>query len=146
MHVCRITEEYVYAAASVEAASLDTAWSASQIREAMHREDTIYLIALEGGVVCAVASCVFSAFEAMIENVAVLPEYRRRGIAAAMLDRIEAEAKGRALENISLEVASRNSGAVLLYEKAGFIRAGVRKGFYRKQNDDAIVMIKELRQ
>lgn len=144
MKVQKISEEYITAAALAEAANLDTAWSAAQIRDAMYREDTLYLTATVDGVLCAVASCVFSAYEAMIENVAVLPEYRRRGAAFALLSAIEAEAGARGLESISLEVASRNNGAVLLYEKAGFVKVGVRKGFYRKQNDDALVMIKEI--
>ena len=145
MTVQILSEEYVAAAALAEADNLDTAWSAEQIRDAMARDDTLYLVGIENGVLCAVASCVFSAYEAMIENVAVLPEYRRHGAAFALLSAIEAEAVKRGLENISLEVASRNHGAVLLYEKAGFVKVGIRKGFYRKQNDDALVMIKEIR-
>lgn len=144
MDIFKITEEYVAAAALTEAATLDTAWSAAQIREAMDRDDTLYLIAVDGGTLCAIASCVFSAYEAMIENLAVAPEYRRRGAASALLAIIEEEAIKRRLECISLEVASKNSGAVLLYEKAGFANVGIRKGFYRKQNDDALVMVKEI--
>ncbi len=144
MDYIKLTEEYVKAAAELEAANLDTHWSAAQIGDVMDRDDTLYLIAVEGGKLCAVASCVFSAYEAMIENIAVCREHRRKGVAFALLSLIEKEAARRGLESVSLEVASRNRSAVLLYEKAGFFKAGVRKGFYRKQNDDALVMIKEI--
>lgn len=144
MEFLRISEEYIAAARLLEAANLDTAWSEAQIREVLDREDSLYLIAVEGGALCAVASCVFSAFEAMVENLAVAPEYRRRGAASTLLFMMEEEARKRRLERISLEVASRNRSAVLLYEKAGFKSAGVRKGFYRRQNDDALVMVKEI--
>lgn len=141
----KLKEEHLTAAAELEAACLDTAWSVGQISEAREREDTLYLSAVKEGVLCAVASCVFSAFEAMIENVAVAASHRRHGLGRALLDRIEEAAREKQLEQISLEVASRNKAAIALYETAGFHIAGVRKGFYRRQNDDGLVMIKELK-
>lgn len=144
MEFGRIKDIHITAAAELEAACLDTAWSAAQIKDAANREDTLYLTATEGEELCAVASCVFSAFEGMIENVATAPTHRRKSAAEGLLQLIEAEAKARGLEQLSLEVASRNAAAIALYTKAGFKTAGIRKGFYRRQNDDALVMIKEL--
>lgn len=144
MKFTKISEKYIAAAALTEAAYLDTAWSAAQIKESMERDNTLYLIALENGELCAVASCVFSMYEGMIENVAVSETHRRKGAAMGLLSYIEKEAIRRGVEQLSLEVASRNTGAIALYENAGFIKAGVRKGFYRKQKDDALVMIKEI--
>lgn len=139
-----LKSENVSAAAKLEAAYLDTAWSEKQIEEARLREDTLYLSATEDGKLCAVASCVFSAYEAMVENVAVAEDFRRRGIGKDLMKAIEDEAKARSLEQISLEVASRNTAATELYKKMGFSVAGVRKNFYRRQNDDGLVMIKEI--
>ena len=141
----KISEKYIAAAALTEAAYLDTAWSEKQIREASERNDTLYLIATEDKELCAIISCVFSLFEGMIENLAVKETHRRRGVAVGLISMVEKEAKKRGLEQLSLEVASRNSAAIALYENAGFVIAGRRKGFYRKQNDDALVMIKEIR-
>lgn len=145
MEITTISDEYITAASLTEAACLDTAWSEGQIKEAALRDDTLYLVAIEAGKLCATASCVFSLYEGMIENLAVNIEYRRKGIAIKLLEHIEKEALRRNVEQLSLEVASRNTAAVNLYEKAGYIKVGVRKGFYRKQNDDALVMIKEIR-
>lgn len=139
-----ITEKYIAAAALTEAAYLDTAWSAAQIADAMARDDTLYLIATKDGNLCATASCVFSIYEGMIENIAVKAEFRRQGIALGLLEYIGQEAKRRGVEQLCLEVASRNAAAIALYQNAGFIKAGVRKGFYSKQKDDALVMIKEI--
>ncbi len=144
MEIIRADGKYAAAAAEAEAACLGTAWSEKQIREAAERDDTLYLAALEDGVLCGTASCVFSLFEGMIENIAVLPGYRRRGIATALLAEIEREAKDRGLCTLSLEAASKNKAAVLLYEKVGFKSVGVRKGFYRRENDDALIMVKEI--
>ncbi len=144
MKFFELTEDYIAAAALTEAVCLDTAWSEAQIKEAMHREDTLYAIAVDNGELCGIASCVFSMFEAMVENLAVSEKHRRKGVARELMKLIEKEAKSRSLEQISLEVASRNVGAIALYENMGYIKAGLRKGFYSKQKDDALVMIKEI--
>lgn len=140
----RITKEYTEAAARLEAACLDTAWSRQQIEDATDREDTLYLVATENSRLCAIASCVFSAFEAMVENVATDLEFRRRGAAAVLMQLLEEEAVRRGLERLCLEVATRNDSAVALYEKAGYEIKGIRKNFYPKQKDDAFVMVKEI--
>ncbi len=139
-----IGKEHLTAAAELEAACLDTAWSRAQIEEAAEAKDTMYLSAVENGELCAVASCVFSAYEAMVENLAVAEEHRRKGIAEKLMQLIEEEAIRRRLERLCLEVASRNGAAKALYTKAGYTVAGVRKGFYSRQKDDALVMIKEI--
>lgn len=133
------------AAAAVEAASLDTCWSAVQIEEAAEREDTLYIMAAEGSDIAGVASCVFSLYEAMVENVAVKAGYRRRGIGKGLMARLEEEAARRGVERLCLEVASRNGAAIELYTGCGYSVVGRRKGFYKKQKDDALIMVKEIK-
>ena len=78
--------------------------------------------------------------EGSIDNVAVVPEFRRRGIADLLLS--HAEEQGRALELafLTLEVRSRNEPAIRLYEKHGFVEVGRRKNYYEKPREDAILM------
>jgi len=76
--------------------------------------------------------------EAEILNIAVDPEYRRRGIGAALLDRVCAEAQGA----IFLEVAETNAPAIALYRKQGWVEAGVRQGYYSQGTVNAVVMKK----
>ena len=76
--------------------------------------------------------------EAEILNIAVDPEYRRRGIGAALLDRVCEEAKGA----IFLEVAETNAPAIALYRKQGWEDAGVRQGYYSQGTVNAVVMKK----
>lgn len=144
MEYGRLCKERAEEAARIEELCLDTAWSVAQIAEAAEREDTLYLAATEEGDLCAVASAVFSLYEGMVENVAVHPNHRRRGIGERLMALIEEEGARRGVERLCLEVASRNSGAIAMYEKSGYKTAGVRKGFYARQKDDALVMIKEL--
>lgn len=144
MEIKSVTKELATTAADIERLCLDTAWSAAQISAAADDETTLYLVATVDGATCGVISCVLSLYEVMVENLAVLPDYRRLGVASALLAEVESRAKARGLEAMALEVASRNIGAISLYEKAGFAKAGVRKGFYAKQKDDALIMVKEI--
>ena len=76
--------------------------------------------------------------EAELLNLAVDPAFRRRGIASALLRALETEAKG----ELFLEVAEPNHAAIALYEHHGWVRAGLRKGYYAQGTVNAIVMQK----
>ena len=76
-----------------------------------------------------------------INNIAVSPDYRRRGIAMKLLNNI---IKKLNLENIYLEVSRINQKAISLYEKMGFKENGIRKNYY-SNNTDAILYKMELK-
>ncbi|MGN0494540.1 MAG: ribosomal protein S18-alanine N-acetyltransferase [Acutalibacteraceae bacterium] len=80
--------------------------------------------------------------EGYITNVAVFPQYRRMGVAAALLDKVFCFAREKALSFVSLEVRASNTAAVSLYEKTGFKEEGRRKNFYRLPREDALIMTK----
>jgi len=140
MNFFKLTEEYCKAASAIEAACLDTAWSEAQIREAAESDAYVYLTAIENDRLCAVASACFAAGEAYLVNIAVTEAHRRRGIAEALLRLVEKEAGKRGCSVIILEVAEKNKAAISLYEKNGFVKAGLRKGLYG--SEDGVVMRK----
>ncbi|MBR6796164.1 MAG: GNAT family N-acetyltransferase, partial [Clostridia bacterium] len=69
---------------------------------------------------------------------------RRSGIATELLGFVFRELSAEGGESLSLEVASRNEGAVRFYENLGFQEVGRRRGFYRNPTDDALVMMKSV--
>ncbi len=79
-----------------------------------------------------------------IHNIAVHIDYRRRGIAHMLLDRVVAEARGRAILRVLLEVRKSNLAAQKLYETKGFVITGIRKGYYSDNGEDALAMTLEL--
>ena len=85
----------------------------------------------------------FAGGEGELLNIAVLPEARKKGYGDALLSALFEEAKSRGTECIFLEVRQSNAAALHLYEKHGFARAGVRKGFYDEPREDAVVMRKD---
>ena len=78
--------------------------------------------------------------EGSIDNVAVAPEYRRRGIADALVEDAVCRAREADLAFITLEVRASNTPAIRLYEKHGFAEVGRRRNYYEKPREDAILM------
>ena len=97
-------------------------------------------VALEDGEVAGYL--VFSAIldEGSVDNIAVAPTFRRRGIANALINDAKARARRDGLSVIYLEVRASNEAAIALYEKHGFREAGRRRGYYEKPREDAILM------
>lgn len=81
-----------------------------------------------------------TAGELHINNVAVRAEYRRRGIGAALLNRVLDEARRRKAKAAFLEVRSANHAAQALYEKSGFRAIARRADYYSEPREDAVVM------
>lgn len=78
--------------------------------------------------------------EGQINNIAVLPDYRNRGIGSRLLDFAIETGKSMGVNSFTLEVRSSNIGAVKLYEKHGFEADGIRRGYYQDNGEDALIM------
>ncbi len=78
--------------------------------------------------------------ELHINNLAVLPAYRRRGIGSTLLMFVLKEGSGLGARSATLEVRRSNEEARRLYERFGFAAAGVRRGYYTNPVEDALVM------
>lgn len=81
--------------------------------------------------------------ELHINNLAVLPAYRRRGVASALLAYVLNQGARLGAERATLEVRRSNDPARLLYQRFGFSVAGVRHGYYTKPVEDALVLWRE---
>jgi ribosomal-protein-alanine N-acetyltransferase len=66
---------------------------------------------------------------------------RGRGIGYRLLSYSLKTMRGRGLETTFLEVRSKNAPALALYRAYGFEEVGVRKGYYKNPDDDAIIML-----
>jgi len=81
--------------------------------------------------------------ELHINNLAVLPADRRGGVATALLSHVLREGGRLGAVRATLEVRKSNDPARLLYERLGFAIAGVRRAYYTKPDEDAIVLWRE---
>ena len=79
--------------------------------------------------------------EAEIYRIAVLPDYRQRGIGYRLLSYAVKTERGRGLECAFLEVREGNIAARALYRAFGFSEMGKRKNYYKNPTEDAVVMV-----
>jgi len=82
--------------------------------------------------------------EVQISNIAIHPDFRRKGIAEAVLHQIINELKKKGAEFIALEVRPSNRAALNLYRKLGFEILGIKRDYYTHPNEHALVMGKYL--
>ena len=75
-----------------------------------------------------------------VMNLAVAPKYRRRRIAAGLLDRLFELTANEGRRGYTLEVRVSNDIAIGLYEQAGFKARGIRRGYYTDNREDALIM------
>lgn len=78
--------------------------------------------------------------ETEIFNVAVAPEFRRNGMADALIKKFIEAVREKETQVIFLEVRTSNLGAINLYEKNGFVFCGIRKDYYTDPKENAILM------
>jgi len=124
----------------IEQRAYQTPWSRSMFASELAKGTSICLGAYEGDrlVGYIVNSRYVDAWHVM--NVAVDPDFQRRGIASRLIERLfelTVEDDGR---GYTLEVRVSNEEAIKLYEKLGFERHGIRRGYYTDNREDALIM------
>ena len=136
----------VPAMARIERESFEEYWSPDELTKDVTCDDgSIYVaVAMSGDERAGYADMRIVAGEAQIYNIAIAPEFRRQGIGEALLMHMIEKSRELGLDIISLEVRSGNEAAMALYEKMGFKQVGIRKAYYEKGNEDAVLMDKEL--
>ena len=123
-------EKDLPAMAEIERRCFHTPWSEESLRDDLTGNPlSVYMVLeAESGDVAGYMSLWRILDEGHINNVAVLPEYRRRGGASEMLEFMLKYSEKNGISSHTLEVRVSNEGARGLYRKFGFKEAGVRKG------------------
>jgi [ribosomal protein S18]-alanine N-acetyltransferase len=127
----------------IEHRSYDTPWSRSMFAGELAKPASLCLGAFEGEQLGGylIVSRYVDAWHIM--NIAVSPDFRRRGIATALLERLFELTDDRSRRGYTLEVRVSNDGAIRLYERLGFIARGIRRGYYTDNREDALIMWRE---
>lgn len=126
----------------IEKEAFSDPWSKTSFLESIAGPSNHYLVAIMDGSVVGYCGYWGIAGEGYIYNVAVKTSHMRQGIGQKMLEELIIQAVGRGITSLTLEVRHSNGAAINLYKKLGFIEAGVRKDFYSKPLEDAIIMWK----
>jgi [ribosomal protein S18]-alanine N-acetyltransferase len=130
---------------AIEQASFTNPWTRDMYLAELENEGVsyCYLARTADGQVAAFCSFWRVLDELHINNLAVRPEFRRAGAATALLTRVLGDAIRLGAVRATLEVRRSNEPARILYDRFGFAVAGIRRGYYTKPVEDAIVLWRE---
>ena len=134
-HVAQIAE--------LEKICFSDPWSERSIASELDNKLAFWLVATEGERVAGYIGSQTVMDETDMMNVAVHPDFRRRGIAEVLVNGLVEELKNKGSHCLTLEVRASNAPAIALYEKLGFSEIGRRKNYYRNPREDALILRKE---
>jgi ribosomal-protein-alanine N-acetyltransferase len=138
-----MAQEHLDALAELDALCFSDPWTREGLKAELSSDTARFAVAVLGGraVGCAGMHCVCG--ECYIDKVAVHPDFRRQGIAQALVQYLIDCAMEQNGEFITLEVRQSNAPAIALYKKLGFEPVGVRPGFYSEPKEDALLMTRK---
>lgn len=122
----------------IENACFSSPWSEGSISDALNNPCSHFYIAYADGETAGYMGVQIFSGEGYVTNVATLPEFRRQGVARALINR----AFENETEFITLEVRESNIPAINLYSSFGFKRVGMRPNYYSNPTENAILMTK----
>lgn len=126
----------------IEKECFSVPWSKQGFVDALQKNNAYYIVAVADDRVVGYCGAYGVCDEADINQVAVTGNYRRSGIGERMARRFLDGLTQRGYLNTTLEVRKSNTAAIALYEKLGFVSEGIRKNFYEKPTEDAVIMWK----
>ena len=141
--ICDVVDAHIPQIEALEQQCFSLPWTAEQLRSQMKDTQHEFIAATApDGTVLGYAGLMYVLDEGYISNVAVSPAHRRQGIADALIVHLCATCQTRQLRFVTLEVRAGNVPAIALYEKHGFHRVGLRKNYYERPKEDALLMTK----
>ena len=138
-----MNEAHVAQIAQLEKRCFSDPWSENSIRSELTGRLSLWVVALDGDTFAGYIGSQRVLGESDMMNVEVAPEYRRRGIAQALILELIRRLSQQGNRSLMLEVRASNTPAITLYHKLGFAQVGRRPNYYRNPKEDALILRKE---
>jgi len=130
---------------TIEKIQFSEPWTRGMLLDEVTNIDTRrYTVVEDDGKILGYLGVMFVIDELHINTIGVLPDYEGKGIGTALMDDAWRDAKERGIQRATLEVAVSNKRAQDLYYRYGFKPVGIRKNYYDKINEDALVLWADL--
>lgn len=142
MTVGRMCEQDLLEVADLERRSFSAPWSLESLKQSLERPEYLFLVAKEKGKVVGYGGLVRVLDEGDITNIVVDKAYRGQGFGKLLTETLVSEGKKLGMREFTLEVRVSNAAAIHIYESVGFVCEGVRKHFYERPAEDALIMWK----
>ena len=143
MIITKMTESHVAQVAELEKLCFRDPWSENSVASELHNALSLWLVAVDGERVAGYVGSQTVMDESDMMNVAVHPDYRKQGIATALILGLVEELRKRGSRSLTLEVRASNENAISVYSKLDFQEVGRRKNYYRNPREDALILRKE---
>jgi ribosomal-protein-alanine N-acetyltransferase len=139
----RMAEAHVSQIAELEKLCFSAPWSRNSVASELNNPLSLWLVATDGDTVAGYIGSQSVMGEADMMNVAVHPDYRRKGIGKQLVEALVASLKDNGVYSLTLEVRASNEPAISLYDQLGFTQVGRRPNYYRDPREDALILRKE---
>ncbi len=137
-------EDDIHAILEIEQISFSTPWSKESFLNEVYKKYAFSKVALFEGNIIGYICANYLHHESHILNLAVHPDFRRRGVATILMSKAMRELKEKGCVFMYLEVRVSNTGAQRFYERFGFKTETIRKKYYGNPDEDALLMIGRL--
>ncbi|MDO4747852.1 MAG: ribosomal protein S18-alanine N-acetyltransferase [Eubacteriales bacterium] len=144
MIISKMTKEHLSGVVEIENSSFTHPWSFDSFASEVDKDSSCCYVALSDDRVIGYAVLNFVLDEGSLLLIAVDKSYRRQGVAKALFTKLMDIAKEKSLSFITLEVRASNESAQAFYLSENFEVVAVRKNYYSKPTEDAVLMTKYL--
>ena len=143
MMITNMRQEHVAQVAELEKLCFSDPWSENSVASELNNALSLWFVAVDGDRVAGYVGSQTVMEESDMMNVAVHPDYRKQGIATALIVGLVEELRKRGSHCLTLEVRASNENAIRLYGQLDFQEVGRRKNYYRNPREDALILRKE---
>lgn len=145
MMIRRMEKRDLLQVEAIETALFSDAWSEQGFEDTLNSPYVISLVAIDEAedMILGYIIMYVSFEEGEISNVAVAKSAQNRGIGSALMQAILEKGLEESVTRFILEVRVSNTPAIALYKKFGFTEIGIRRDFYEKPREDALIMVRE---
>jgi ribosomal-protein-alanine N-acetyltransferase len=130
---------------ALEQAQFPEPWTRGMLLdEILNTKTRRYTVAVEDGRIVGYLGVMFVMDELHVNTIGTLPGEEGRGIAGSLMDEAWLDARSRGVARATLEVAATNTRAQKFYYRYGFKPVGVRKNYYERTREDALILWADL--
>ena len=144
IEIINMTAAHVAQIAEIEKLCFSDPWSENSVASELNNPLSLWLVALDGATVAGYVGSQSVLDGADMMNIAVHPDYRRRGIARELVTGLADALAEKGVKSLALEVRQSNAPAIALYEQLGFQQVGLRPNYYRNPRENSLILRKEL--
>ncbi len=128
---------------AIEHQSFDDPYPTDVVTFLYERYKDTFLVACQGGAILGYVAGISSWREGHIVSLAMLPSWRKKGIASQLVDELCTIFKEEGKKRVKLEVRLSNKAAISLYGKLGFEKQKIVRNYY-ENGEDAVLMKKKI--